>query len=190
MKKIFIVMSLILCTLFLSNCASKANSSEAFYPYEKIVLVEAKLETPDPNWIEQIKQQLKNNYNISDITSEKIVRKSKFERWQLEYAATQEYGNEQYPYRFKADLVIWKSESYYAICSINDKSIEAYWETTKLTTEGPREPWVENLVLKVLPAGQSLEMTMGSRVSFIKDKEKKIGPFTVVQTFYIPYPSN
>lgn len=152
----------------LFGCADKNKPAEEFHPYQKVMQIEATLETPDPNWIEQISQQLINTYDISEMESKKLVQKSRFERCHLEYASIQHYDNEQYPYLFRADLVIWKSELYYAICSVNGKTIESCVDSVGIKSEGPEEPWIENLALpKVLPVDQSTEITMGSRISFI-----------------------
>lgn len=190
MRKRIIIISLTICMVSLFGCADKNEPVEEFHPYQKVMQLEATLETPDPNWIEQISQQLINTYDISEMESKKIVQKSRFERCRLEYASIQHYENKQYPYLFRADLVIWKSELYYAICSVNGKAIETCIDSVEMKLEDPEEPWIENLVLpKVLPVDRSTEITMGSRISFIKDGQN-IGPFTVVQTFYVPYPSN
>lgn len=189
MKKRIIIISLILCMVSLFGCAEEDKPSVEFHPYQKIMQLEATIEAPDPSWIEKIKNQLIDTYGYSEENSEKIIQKSNFERYQLEYASIQDYDNNQYPYRFMADLVIWKSESHYAVCSINNKATEPYVDSIEIKAEGPQEPWVENLILpKVLPISQGTEITMGSRISFIKDGQN-IGPFTVVRTFYIPYPS-
>jgi hypothetical protein len=172
------------------GCTDNNVPAEKFHPHQKMTQLEVSIESPDPNWKELIRKQLVNDNDISEKDIEKLFKDSSYERCRVEYASFQEYNGEQYPYRFKAELIIWKSEPYFAVCSIADQSIEAFDGSFELSVEGPKQPWVENLVLpKVLSVGQSLGLTMGSRISFIKDGQKN-GPFTVVQTCYIPYPPN
>lgn len=190
MSKRLITVILMIGLFLLAGCGGGNKASEEFHPYQKMTQLEDMSQTPDPNWTEQIKSQLTDTYGVSETTSERLIKESKFEWYQLEYGATQEYENQQYPYCFKANMIIWKSESFYAICDISDKTIVSPDDNIKLTAEGPEQPWtVKITLLKVLPVNQSEELTMGSRVSFSKDGKEKIGPFTIAQTVYISFPT-
>ena len=190
MKKVIVALLLLLCSFFIFGCADKNITSDTFYPYQKIIQLEKLSDAPDPYFSEQIKRQLIDIYGISEMTSERLIMESKFERCRVEYAASQEYEQEEYPFFFKAEFIIWKSEKFFAICNIYDKKMDTYDEQIKVVAEGPVEPWIDDFTpLKVLPIEQAVELTMGGRVSFTVKGKDNVGPFTLVKTFYISCPS-
>lgn len=183
-KNIFIVFLIIICCCFCS-CKNNTTEKQIFYPYQKITLIESTTKTYNPQWDETIKAQLIEQYHLSESNITKLMNNSTFQRCSIEYATYHEYENKKFPYCFKTEVIIWKSESYYAICEIYNKKIEAPNENIKIVLEGPKEPWIEDFkTLNVLPINQSSEITMGSRISFL-DNSVKTGPFTIVNTFYI-----
>lgn len=189
MARKFTVSILLISLLLLSGCQVKNEAAQSFHPYQKITQTVQMPQAINPDWTEQIKSQLTGDYGLSEVAAEKAIRESEFESCRLEYGASHEYEGRQYPYIFKANLIIWKSASYYAICDISDKTLEPFDDTIKLTVEDPKEPWTEDItLLKVVPIDQAVKLTMGGRASFAGDGEEKIGPFTLVQTFYISAP--
>jgi len=190
MKKALIMVILFTLLLSIFGCANNNKMLEGFQPYQKMIQLEENLESPNPNWSKEIKQQLMDKYELNEDTSDRLIREGKFERYRLEYATNQEYENQLYPYCFKADFLIWKSNSFYSICGVYDKKTESVDKNIKTIIEGPDEPWIENnfKLLSVMPVNQAAEITMGSRISFSKEGTKKVGPFTLVQTFYISCP--
>src|SRR5665647_67576 len=192
MKKALIMVLIFTLSLSIFGCANKKNTSVVFQPYQKMIQLEKNLDSPNPNWSREIKNQLIDKYGLSEGTSDRLIREGKFERYRFEYATNQEYENQLYPYCLKADFFIWKSNSFYSICDICDKKTESVENTVIIITEGPDEPWVEKSfkLLSVMPVNQAAEITMGSQISFSKEGANKVGPFTLVQTFYISCPWN
>jgi hypothetical protein len=190
MARKFLPVLLILSVIFLYGCADKNETLEVFQPYQKMIQLEKKTNSPDPNWSKEIKRQLIEVYGVSEITSDKLIQEGEFAQHRLEYATNQEYEKQQYPYCLKADFLVWKSNSFYAVCDVYNKKTDSMDEDIKIITEGPNEPWIEKSfkLLDVIPINQAIKITMGSRVSFLKEGAEEVGPFTLVQTFYVSCP--
>lgn len=190
MARKFLPIFLMLSIVFLYGCADKNEALEGFQPYQKMTQLEKNINASDPNWSKEIKRQLIEVYGVNDITSDRFIREGEFAQYRLEYATNQEYEKQLYPYCLKADFIIWKSNSFYAVCDVYNKKTEAVDEDTQIIIEGPDEPWIEKSFkpLNVIPINQSIKITMGSRVSFSKEEAEKVGPFTVVQAFYVACP--
>lgn len=190
MARRFLPFILILSIIFLYGCADESETLEVLQPYQKMIQLETKMSPPNPNWSKEIKRQLTEAYGVSDITSDKLIQEGEFAQYRLEYATNQEYEDQLYPYCLKTDFLVWKSNSFYAVCDVYNKKTDSMDEDIKIVTEGPDEPWIEKSykLLDVIPVNQAIKITMGSRASFFKEGTEKVGPFTLVQTFYISCP--
>lgn len=64
------------------------------------------MDSPNPNWLKEIKRQLIENHGVNNVTSDKLILEGEFARYKLEYATNKEYENQLYPYCLKADYIV------------------------------------------------------------------------------------
>lgn len=142
----------------------------------------------NPQWNEKIKEQL-SGLGLNEVQIENQMAHSTFEKCKIEYGSNRTYNEIIYPYAMTSDIIVWKSEEYYTICEVSNNQIKSLDNNIELVKEEPDEMWNEgDFILKVLPVNQATFYTIGGRASFVKEGKDKAGPFTLVQSFYIPCP--
>ncbi|WP_312091792.1 hypothetical protein [Aminipila sp.] len=188
-KRLLLVSLIFFCIL--CGCQKEEEITQEkmndFFTISKLQTMEN--EELNQEWINEIQKQLLNQYGLTEVEAKKQIKNSIFELCGVEYGGTQAYNEFFYPYSFSADMLIWKTEDYYTVCQISNREIGSVNENITLIKEKPDDLWDEGeFLLKVLPINQSIYYTMGARASFKEKDKEKMGPFTIVQSFYMACP--
>lgn len=191
MRNKFIIIFLMICITILCSCQKDTSieqeNTDDFLTIYKLETISQ--EDVNQEWNKEIEKQLINQFGLNELQINKQINNSIFEICKVEYGTDQEYEKSSYPYSIISDMTIWKSDDFYSICEIRNKEIKSLDENIVLVKEKPDELWNEGeFLLKVLPINQATLYTIGGRASFMKDKQEKVGPFTMVQSFYIACP--
>lgn len=191
MRNKLIIIFFIICISVLFGCQKETDieqiNTNDFLSIYKLETISK--EDINQQWTKEIEKQLITQYGLNDIEKRKQINNSTFEKCKIEYGTVQEYDKSNYPYSIISNMIIWKSDDFYSICEISNKEIKSLDENIVLVKEQPEEMWNEgDFLLKVLPINQATLYTIGGRASFMKDKQEKVGPFTIVQSFYIACP--
>nr|WP_315021246.1 hypothetical protein [uncultured Aminipila sp.] len=195
MRRLLILIGLIVLVFSLNGCGNEVNSNKKisdkeFMPYEKLTLSNKVNDIRNGEWTDTLRIQLMETQDISEMNADRLLKNGRFEEYKLELAGSQEYDCKTYPYKISADMVLWQSDDYYAICEINNKKIQSCDENIELITEEPLEMWTDNLeVLKIVKTKDVIQFDIGGRASFKEKENEKLGPFTIVYSVNFSRPS-
>lgn len=196
MRRLLILMSLIAIFFSLNACGNQVNSSEnirdkQFMPYEKLTLSNEAEDIKSREWTEKLRMQLIERKEVSEMTADRLMKNGKFETYKLELAGSQEYDGKTYPYKISADMVLWQSDDYYAICEIDNKKIQSCEKNIQIIKEEPLEMWTDDLeLLKTVPTSEVIKFDIGGSASFKEKENKVVGPFTIVYSVNFSCPSS
>lgn len=188
--KIFIL----ICTLVLcfGGCQNNektviSNEQEVLSIYKTEISLKDEL---DPTWNIEIQKQLELDYGLNELQRERQNKSANFELFKIKYNGVVEYNEYIYPYTMESNLIIWKSNDFYAICKIKSNEITGTKQNPIIDKDEPdKKMWNEDVkLLKVLPINEATLYTIGGRATFANTNKEKVGPFTLVESFYFACP--
>ncbi|QIB68063.1 hypothetical protein Ami103574_01500 [Aminipila butyrica] len=186
--KIFIL----LCILALCFAGCQKHEETAKSNVQEVLSV-YKIELPlkeelDSTWDAEIQKQLEIEYGLKELQREQQNKRASFELYKIKYHGEQEYQGDVYPYVMTSDMIIWKSDDFYAICKIKCNDIKGTEEKPVVSNNQDKLMWNEDVkLLDVMPINQATLFTVGGYATFQND-EDEVGPFTLVESFYFACP--
>lgn len=192
-NKVFKVF-ILTCAFVLCFCSCQ-NNEETTPLNEQEVLSIYKMEIPleealDSTWNIEIQKQLKIDYGLNELQIERQKKSANFEAYKIKYNGEKEYNGYIYPYTMISNILIWKSEDYYAICKIMSNEITGTEQNPIFDDKHNKtRMWNDDVeLLKVRPIDQATLYTIGAQMSFDNGNKAKVGPFTLVDSFYFICP--
>lgn len=182
-RRVFLLCLIIMCIVCLSFCTSQtestneSNQDTSFKPYQKITLWESELAlSPNDKLLfnDELRKNLVNKDNLSNQRVEQLIENGKFESRHIESGNIAANQKMDWRYIVSADIVVWKSEDYFAVCSMDAAEFTPYLIEQQINMIGS-DAWcdAEDGFFKPQNKSERIVVVIG-RTGYLKVKERQI----------------